>query len=33
LVWGAIPVAIGVTAWFWPKRGEVMRALAIEKRP
>ena len=21
-VWGAIPVAITLTAWFWPKRGD-----------
>jgi heme/copper-type cytochrome/quinol oxidase subunit 1 len=33
LVWGAVPVAVAVTTWFWPKREEVMRALALERRP
>jgi cytochrome c oxidase subunit I+III len=33
VVWAAIPVAFGVTAWFWPKLKEVKQALAIEKRP
>jgi cytochrome c oxidase subunit I+III len=33
LVWGAIPVAIGVTLWFWPRWPEVKAALALEKKP
>jgi cytochrome c oxidase subunit I+III len=33
LVWAAIPIAVAVTAWFWPKLKEVRKALAIEKRP
>jgi cytochrome c oxidase subunit I+III len=33
LVWAAIPIAVAVTAWFWPKVPEVKKALAIEKRP
>jgi cytochrome c oxidase subunit 1 len=33
LVWAALPIAVAVTAWFWPKASEVRKALAIEKRP
>ncbi|MFL6565264.1 MAG: cytochrome c oxidase subunit I [Burkholderiales bacterium] len=33
VVWGAIPVAIAVTLWFWPKPGETETHLRIEKRP
>ncbi len=33
LVWGALPIAIAVTLWFWPKAQEVRESLAIEKRP
>jgi cytochrome c oxidase subunit 1 len=33
IVWGGIPVAVFITLWFWPKREEVLEALAIEKRP
>jgi cytochrome c oxidase subunit I+III len=33
VVWGGIPVAIAVTLWFWPKRGETLAHLAVEKRP
>jgi cytochrome c oxidase subunit I+III len=32
-VWGAIPIAIAVTAWFWPNRKEIDEILALEKRP
>jgi cytochrome c oxidase subunit 1 len=32
-VWAAIPVAFAVTAWFWPKRADIEKAMAIEKRP
>jgi cytochrome c oxidase subunit 1 len=30
VVWGAIPVAITLTAWFWPKRGESERRRQVE---
>ena len=33
VLWGSIPVAIALTLWFWPKRGESEANLAIEKRP
>ena len=33
VVWGAVPVAIGATLWFWPRRQETDEHLAIEKRP
>ena len=33
VVWGGIPVAIAVTLWFWPKRGETLEHIALEKRP
>ncbi|HET9578673.1 MAG TPA: cytochrome c oxidase subunit I [Usitatibacter sp.] len=33
VVWGAILVMIPVTAWFWPRRDETARHLALEKRP
>src|SRR4051812_22081575 len=33
VVWGAIPVAIAVTLWFWPKPAETETHLRIEKRP
>ncbi|MBC5764690.1 cytochrome c oxidase subunit I [Ramlibacter albus] len=33
VVWGMVPVAIGVTLWFWPKKKEVYTDLALEKRP
>jgi len=32
-VWFAVPVAIALTGWFWPKRDEVAKALALEKSP
>jgi len=32
-VWGAIPLAIAVTLWFWPRKGETKEHLALEKRP
>ena len=22
VVWGSIPLAVGLTAWFWPKRSQ-----------
>jgi cytochrome c oxidase subunit 1 len=33
VVWGAIPVTIAVIAWFWPKRAETEKHMALEKRP
>jgi cytochrome c oxidase subunit 1 len=32
-VWGTVPLAVALTAWFWPRRGEVRQALAVEKSP
>jgi cytochrome c oxidase subunit 1 len=33
VVWGAIPVAIGLTGWFWPSRKETLSQLAHEVKP
>jgi cytochrome c oxidase subunit I+III len=33
VVWGAVPVAIALTAWFWPRRDETAVHLALEKSP
>jgi len=33
VVWGTIPIVVAMTAWFWPKRGEVRRNRALEKAP
>jgi cytochrome c oxidase subunit I+III len=33
VVWGSIPVTIGLIAWFWPRRGETEQHLALEKSP
>ncbi|RZL35467.1 MAG: cytochrome c oxidase subunit I [Rubrivivax sp.] len=33
VVWGAVPVAIAMTAWFWPRRRETAADLAVEKAP
>jgi cytochrome c oxidase subunit 1 len=33
VVWGSIPVAIALTAWFWPRRHETAAHLALEQRP
>ncbi|MGZ5888149.1 MAG: hypothetical protein ACXWKI_14525 [Ramlibacter sp.] len=33
VVWGAVPVAIAATAWFWPKRSVTERRLRTEVRP
>jgi len=33
MVWGAVPVAIGLTAWFWPTRKETDEHLALEVKP
>ena len=34
VVWGAAPVAIGLTAWFWPKKDDRdAQAIALERAP
>jgi heme/copper-type cytochrome/quinol oxidase subunit 1 len=33
VVWGAVPVAIALTFWFWPKPGETEHELLLEKKP
>jgi cytochrome c oxidase subunit I+III len=33
IVWGSIPVAIALTAWFWPKKDEIEEHLALERKP
>jgi cytochrome c oxidase subunit I+III len=33
LYWGAIPVAIAIIVWFWPRKAELQQHLALEKRP
>jgi cytochrome c oxidase subunit I+III len=33
LVWGAIPVTIGLTGWFWPRRKEVEVEQRLEVKP
>jgi cytochrome c oxidase subunit 1 len=33
VVWGSVPVAIALTAWFWPKRRENSAHLALEHAP
>jgi len=33
IVWGAIPVAAALVAWFWPKPQEAAEELALEKIP
>jgi len=33
VVWGAVPVAIGTTLWFWPNRKSTERQVAREVRP
>jgi len=33
VVWGAIPVGIALSLWFWPKPGETERELMLEKSP
>jgi cytochrome c oxidase subunit I+III len=33
VVWGSVPVAIALTAWFWPKRDETEQHVATEVRP
>jgi cytochrome c oxidase subunit 1 len=33
VVWGSIPIAIGLTIWFWPGREETEQHIAREKPP
>jgi heme/copper-type cytochrome/quinol oxidase subunit 1 len=33
VVWGSIPVAIALTAWFWPSRREVDEHKTLTRRP
>jgi cytochrome c oxidase subunit I+III len=33
VVWLSIPVVIALTGWFWPRRDETVKHMAIEKRP
>jgi cytochrome c oxidase subunit 1 len=33
VVWGSIPVAIALTAWFWPGKDEIDEHLALERKP
>jgi cytochrome c oxidase subunit 1 len=33
VVWAAVPVAVAMTAWFWPRRRDTASHLALEKPP
>jgi cytochrome c oxidase subunit 1 len=33
VVWASIPVAMALTAWFWPRKGETEEHLALERKP
>ncbi|WP_429614624.1 cytochrome c oxidase subunit I [Variovorax sp. W2I14] len=33
VVWGAVPVAVAMTLWFWPRRGETRTHVALEQQP
>jgi cytochrome c oxidase subunit I+III len=33
IVWGAVPVAVTLIAWFWPNQHEAAEELALEKIP
>jgi cytochrome c oxidase subunit 1 len=33
VVWASLPVAIALTCWFWPKKGETEEDLALERKP
>jgi cytochrome c oxidase subunit 1 len=33
LVWGAVPVAITLIGWFWPRAEETRKAREIEVKP
>ena len=31
--WRAVPVAIALTAWFWPRKDETAEHLELERAP
>jgi cytochrome c oxidase subunit 1 len=33
VVWGSVPVAVALTFWFWPRRGDTDEHLRIERKP
>ncbi|WP_414708415.1 cytochrome c oxidase subunit I [Ramlibacter sp.] len=33
VVWGSVPIAIALIAWFWPRRRDAAEELALEQRP
>jgi hypothetical protein len=33
VVWGAVPIAIALTAWFWPKMSDWRDDVALERQP
>jgi len=33
VVWGSVPVAVTLIAWFWPRMRETAQELALEKQP
>ena len=33
VVWGSIPVAITLIAWFWPTNEETRKHLSVERKP
>jgi hypothetical protein len=33
VVWGSIPVAIALIAWFWPSKEETRKHLSVERKP
>jgi cytochrome c oxidase subunit I+III len=33
LIWGSIPVAIGLIGWFWPKAEEARKEREVERKP
>ena len=33
VVWGALPVGVALTLWFWPKKTETAEHLALERQP
>jgi cytochrome c oxidase subunit 1 len=33
VVWGALPVGVALTLWFWPKKKETAEHLALERQP
>jgi cytochrome c oxidase subunit 1 len=33
VIWGMVPVAIAITAWFWPKRADTGASVTLERVP